>query len=1154
MTRPLTQCAGLPAAIVALATTSVAAPSLLPPHEDVATRLLDRRIAPGVANLPPTVKREREAFTELLSGSYDWAVMPFRVQDAGVDRAQRSMMARILARALADRGLSVADPGLLERAAGEDRRVAPAQNSAELFEHLGARNVVAGYVGHDERGRLRITLSVERAPSQGVGGGPFVTWSDLPFSVEIPPMEAFRARLPEILDALHVGGTPRANQTARAEAFEFPESPSGLVATPGANALDDAIRLLILATLAPHNSRAAERLFERSLLSLPSHGESTGVAFVRASSLFHLNLRPAALMALQDSHSPGIDGLREILNGNVPGTRELVQKTTGYQRFVLEFELQDLGLQYHSDVHNPLPAILATLASRSAGWATLIDQRWYAADAWHARSNGPLKDFLDHAYPVPGLSLRDVIDGLAATPGQEPTWTDVEVSVRNHIRRLMADQRLRWCCVGGFTRPYDWDLLAVIEAWSDENLRYAVVKRGRLQGLPAEALQMAAELEPYLGGDPGFDELRAELNQALAAGAGATGPKLAAYRQAARELATAALVRSGGQTVPAFESLTVLGVDDTALAAAQAFGKDWPAEPWWPIGAAGTKTEEQLAFIRPRLANTQTDATLALTMLTIGGSDVVNEVAGLVRGRFRGSPALPPLEDKLRPPDVSRATAPEARARRMIKDSPRSWDGYEALWTYFARRGEFTKAVETIESFPDFHAAHPSSTVGLSNNASSAGHWFYWHALIPEARRVYHLATQWHTGSEAEMVADVRLHLFDQDYAGALEAARERAERYGGGAAYRDYLSLLHALGRSKEAWSSFNALLDRPLGWLPWESASLGHRIEAATPAQLKAWLNSPQVRRAVAGTDPLAAEHLVEWALTDRDSFPDLVSQVRALAGEPRGVIENTGGRIASYPLDPNGNRMLVARSAFREDTRPKLAAGTPVDSQLALYAAAAAAWADRDYPAAVAAFDAVAARFPFERAVQGDATQILGYFAYSAAKTGDTLGLEAFVSAFPEDQQDFDYFLAIAAFRALRHADVDGSLKALKQAYLGIGNFSRIPSAGYQYADVTERLYRDTGDARFRDIVIDWVRRYRQAQPFAAWAYAMDAALTADPTARRQPLVIALYLDPLSPHLKGIQPAEITAARVELAEGNPFLRVPRAPQNSVTTGQVP
>ena len=54
---------------------------------------------------------EREAFAELHSGgNYDWAVMPFRVQDAGVDRTQRSMMARMLAGALADRGLSVADP------------------------------------------------------------------------------------------------------------------------------------------------------------------------------------------------------------------------------------------------------------------------------------------------------------------------------------------------------------------------------------------------------------------------------------------------------------------------------------------------------------------------------------------------------------------------------------------------------------------------------------------------------------------------------------------------------------------------------------------------------------------------------------------------------------------------------------------------------------------------------------------------------------------------------------------------------------------------------------------------------------------------------------------------------------------------------------
>jgi hypothetical protein len=71
---------------------------------------------------------------------------------------------------------------------------------------------------------------------------------------------------------------------------------------------------------------------------------------------------------------------------------------------------------------------------------------------------------------------------------------------------------------------------------------------------------------------------------------------------------------------------------------------------------------------------------------------------------------------------------------------------------------------------------------------------------------------------------------------------------------------------------------------------------------------------------------------------------------------------------------------------------------------------------------------------------------------------------------------------------------------------------PPTEYQFAEVAERLYRETGDPRFRDRAAKWAHSFQHLQPWAAWAYVMEAELTVDDAARREALVKALFLDPL------------------------------------------
>ena len=424
-----------------------AAPATLPAAMDMFTDLVQRLGISAEAIKAPTAESERHSYAMLLAGGpYDWVIPPFRVQRAGVDVAQRSIMAAYLSRALAERGLTVADPNLVARAFGEDRALSETPTFYGLTKQLDARNLLIGYVGHDEHGHLVLTLSVERQPGSAVAPNALMTWKDVDFSDEMPPALAIRARLPEILQALGVHGSGHATVSVGASKFQLPISPTGLVGAPRGDPLDSAIRLAILGALAPPNTRGADRLFEQALTSVPDTPASQDAAFVRAYALFRLNLRPAALRAIANSRTPGANALREIVNGNATGMAAIVHRSAGYQRLILEIELHDLVVNYNRNDRQPMPVTLAKLAERDPSWDALLSGRWEVGNPWATRSNLELKVVLDRAYPISGIALADIAASGDATPGQTPQWTDVELSVYNHVRRLLADSSKLWCC------------------------------------------------------------------------------------------------------------------------------------------------------------------------------------------------------------------------------------------------------------------------------------------------------------------------------------------------------------------------------------------------------------------------------------------------------------------------------------------------------------------------------------------------------------------------------------------------------------------------------------------------------------------------------------------------------------------------------------
>ena len=214
--------------------------------------------------------------------------------------------------------------------------------------------------------------------------------------------------------------------------------------------------------------------------------------------------------------------------------------------------------------------------------------------------------------------------------------------------------------------------------------------------------------------------------------------------------------------------------------------------------------------------------------------------------------------------------------------------------------------------------------------------------------------------------------------------------------------------------------------------------------------------------------------------------------------------------------------------------------MDSDGLLFAQALVPFQAAEFGAAVTKFDQLTARYPIEHIIEGaDALYALPYFAYASAKTGDPLKLQQFINGLKE-AKFFEMSLANAYFDALTNHHIASAAANLDQAFAWMDrDLGRTPSVDYQYVDTAERLYRDTGDKRFRERALHWARTLQHLQPWIAWPYLVDTELTDDPVERRSALVKALFLDPLSPRLKAVSAADLNYARAQVKNGNPFLR---------------
>lgn len=1081
----------------------------------------------------PWLDADRRLYRGVLTAqAVDVLVVPFQTQGYGFDRTERSLMSADLAYAL---GGKVADPFLVARVLGEGRRRFSDREISLLAHELNAKTVVLGYAGHVDRRNMLLTVQVWRMPSRN-GASPQRRqrdWLSLPFSYETMPSAVFHRMLPEVLDQLDLSATKKRTVDSTATfPSQLTQAPRQLITRPAKDWPVSSVALLVAALASNDVEHTRERLFERALLlSMNIDASHARQRFTQAYALMQLSRRPAALLSLRNDASPAANVLRELLNGNLPqATSGMADVTKPYERLLLNAVIQDLQHQYHRPAPPDWEDAMRLVAGAPDVWRPLIALRLTNGDPWQVPGAPQIKSLLDQIIPRPGLDLRSIMTGnLALRDG--PDDVSIDVITARHLRRAIQENDARTASLAPNLLDLSWLLESALESRVVKNLD----RVGKWHALPRDAATLFDNYRPVFDGHPAM-ALQESKNAALIARE-ADDDERESWRRRANVGAMLALQYSQGQGAMARDAIQQTDASFESQRLYEAYGHDFPRRSYWSpqlmsnMGIDNAASEVR-ALAQEGLAFNQRDPWRAFGDFQLLSDTERTDIAAQLTTRFRGVSGLPNFAAKPSP-----VADPVARYRAAIKADPKDWVSYKELGRILiTERGNYAEAAKVFLSYPGFDLRTRGDEVARSNRSYDAGSQLYWLGEPELARPLYEVAAKLDTGSNASLTSDIRLDLLAGDYASAAEKSLQRATRYSSPYAYRDYLSLLHAMGHGAEAWTGFSqvaAQFDLPQVWV---AALVGQRKEGLDATGLKKWLMQPQIRDARFRDRQFALGYALMWSSTDAVPPPDLGRFIDSLERQPAAKAAQDGRSIQRPILfgDTYKRDGTLAPTKLEGVSPKPLPPGTPVRSSVAMFADGYVLLRAGKHAAAMEKFRAYVQRYALYGV--GSDAYALPYIAAASAATGDPFKLEKHLQTMR--LQDFDAWLAKAFFHAHRR-EIDLTENALKQA------FQRRPHTDYrpiltefQYAEACEWIYQITGEARFKSMLLDWTKRHQRIQPTHAWAYSMQYTHEADADARQSALAMTLYLDPRSPRIAKARATDVERAKQWLKTNNPFV----------------
>lgn len=1088
------------------------------PHQDEAAPI-------GTLPLPdsPWMERRGERYADVLAGtSCEILLVPVQVEAKAFDQATRLLMSAEIAQALRNGGRCVADPWLADRALGEGMRLRDDEAILELAQRLKAKTIVRLYAGHTAPGRMRVTVQA------GAPGQPTVAHSfdDIAYSDEVPAFAALRPKLQQVLQSVGLTTSPAPEKAAGSMPQYLPRSPQQYLdgfADSAGNPLAEAARLEFLAMLAPADEwPATQRLFGKAWMVLEGADDNDpAVRRLRARSMLHLRQRPFALATLQQDSGPEAEGLRAVLDGNLPQAREALARITDpWEQLFLAVEVHDLELAYARESRDA--EYKAATLLKDTPFEPMLLSRLRDYNAWNLDSTAGYRQMLAQSLPVDGFALADTsIGGELMKVFDNPSY---ELAPLRHLQKLMDARPQLWCCAASGAGAAPGDLLDLLESRIERTLVQQAAFRAFPQARYDDALETLRKYDTELTGHPRAEALRARLYWYLMDQV--EPARREQYRKAMHEAALSAVWWSQGQNPGSNNAIWFMDQPpaDVHMSRLARYTYDEPLRSYWVVGEPGVGDAQRLPF-----SSSDTQPLEKLIDQTNGSAH--ERYRSMAGSRFAGSA----LATGLKLQDLPRDDAGIAAIRAEIARDPDNWEWYRGLGIRYFDDDKFSEVRKAVLSYPQFSERNPNDAVTLSGYASAWGHSLLWQGALDDAKPLLATAAGYNTGAASGSYSAARLALLDDDQATAAAWFLEIGRHYKDDIAFRELASLLFA-GGSAEAWPLFDAAVEPSAALTVWSSAIVGHRRAGMNAAAVNQWY-AERLRTVRDGErrNIMRANALFEQVI-DRKPGAELAQAMAALSSPDE--------------LDVNDGRILLADSVDKPEQLGPSAFGlapSPASLQQPLadrYALAAeviaASQAGRDADA-LSKFWQMSSIYKTET---GHLAFVLPYAAIAAARSGDGGKLQSALLALPEKKRGYEVPLALSILAALG-ADDSSAQGWLDRSFRDWSDRKGVyfPLSAYEYILSCTLIYEATGKQQYREAALKLARLLRKLEPAQAYAHSSVAMLSTDTKERTEALAMALYLDPQS-YWASKAPAEIQAAAHRRSNANSFTRAAARP----------
>lgn len=1077
----------------------------------------------------PWLKADAKAYSELLArAKYEWLVVPAQTQYYGFDRIERSLISAEVADAVADQG-NFPDPILVARALGEIRRRFDPLDVTALTQAVGAKRRIEIFAGHD--GSRRMTLTLQFMECAAKGKCKLIKqrdWRNLAFSDTAPPFRVVAALRNEIRKELLGVVKPFAPPTVTAKpSAGWPgTTPSTLV--HASNSASPLVSAFIAGIAPDYDVVAKERLGAMALREWMREPATPDSRFHVSNLARALHRRPFALQHLESASDAQAQVARELLNGNLTDVQaRLKQVTAPLPRLMLELPAQSLAITYHREFTEEVGLPRKALGASATAWQEWVERGRSGGNFRKLGNSIQLKTALDQFFPVVGLDLRNALES-----------DNLDVANLKHVRQALRQLDPAHCCGPNNANRGRWQIYWLLEAAANANVQKALWHRLWFQGIPDAVLEDAKRFEALLAGEPAFEYVRYRAFVDDAKLRGMEPPS-----QESRRMQDLAAYWAQGQTVG---SNYAVWYGDHMNVYSDAYAREFPTRPYWQLSAWIESANKRWGCTALEYSTSNGDAVAWCLAQTPAAERA--KLLEQVAARFHGNEAVWKVLQANAPSNAGGAPAPDevARGRAAVREDPESWERAESLAKLLIRaEGNYVEAQKVLLEYPPIkRGASSKGAVALSNSAADAGNLFYWQGQPRLARPFYELAASLETGSEASITSEARLAQLDRDYERSADLFLQRANRYGSPYAYRDYLSLLYVTGRREEAYGGFRQLANAFDNPQPWLAVLVGQRMQAMDYETWKSWILREEFRASRYRGRRFAASYAIMWATTDRKppaDFPNLVDKIEVDSKHRMGFGTAKVPYSVRRPFSSDEKfEAIIERSEHWKGSGAQITEKQVVKSEYVMLADALTSFHAGDHAAAVGKFAALADLYP----IDSDHTKVaLPYFAYSAAKTGDKLGVEEFVGKVADPAGDFDVWLAKAFFAAVKRQP-EVAIKALKSAsYVRPFTEHRPLMVEYQYAEACELVWKETKDRRAKSLLVEWAKNHQAIQPTHAWAYAVEAEHSTVEADVTRALALTLYLDPQSPRIRKFDAQRIAAAKAWLARNNPFVK-PKGP----------